>query len=49
MITLDLRDKRITEHFEAIQSLRKHGFSDEELQAMYDRQLEKDAEDGEKT
>ena len=48
MVTLDLRDPHLIENFEALQSIRKFGlFTDEEIQEMYDRQLEKDAKDGE--
>lgn len=46
MITLNLEDPRIVEHFEMVQPIRKLGlFTDEEIQEMYDRQLEKDAEE----
>lgn len=47
MITFNLRDPRIVEHYEMARRLQALGFSDEEIQVMYDRQLEKDAKDGE--
>jgi len=48
MVTLTLGDPRIVEHFEMVQNLRKSGlFTDEEIQAMHDRQLEKDAKEEE--
>ena len=47
MVKFDLRDTRIVEHFEMVQNIRKSGwFTDEEIQEMYDRQLEKDMKDG---
>lgn len=47
MVTLNLRDPRLGEHAAMVQNLRRIGvFTDEEIQEMYDRQLEKDAEGG---
>lgn len=47
MITLDLRDPHLLENFEAVQIIRSIGlYTDEEIQEMYNRQLEKDAKDG---
>ena len=48
MITLNLRDPRLAEHAKMALYLRDSGlFTDEEIQAMYDKQIEKDAkEDG---
>jgi hypothetical protein len=46
MITLNLRDPRLGEHAVMVQNLRRIGvFTDEEIQELYDRQLEKDAEE----
>ena len=43
MITVDLRDKHLKENLEAIEMLRSGGyFTDEELQRLYDKQVEKD-------
>ena len=46
MVTLSLGDPRIVEHLAIVQNLRGSGlFTDEEIQEMYDRQLEKDAKE----
>ena len=43
MITINLEDKHIKENLEAIKGLRATGrYTDEELQKMYDEQVEKD-------
>ena len=42
MITINLRDDHIKEHLQAIKKLRGYGFTDEQIQEMYDRQVEKD-------
>ena len=48
MIKIDLNDPRLIDNVEAIQIVRSFGlFTDEEIQEMYDRQLENDAKDGE--
>lgn len=41
MITIKL-DKYTAEDVKAIQTLREFGYSDEEIQKLYDRQKEKD-------
>ena len=46
MVNIDLRDPHLLENFVAIQGLQKLGVSDEEIQVMYDRQLEADAKEG---
>lgn len=47
MVTLNMRDPRIAEHAVMVQNLQRTGlFNEEEIQEMYDRQLEKDAERG---
>lgn len=46
MITLNLRDPKLKGNMEAIQEMKKLGLSDEEIQNLYDRQLEKDAKGG---
>ena len=48
MITFSLGDSRIVEHYEIARFLQTKGFTDEEIQAMYNRQIEKDAKDGDK-
>lgn len=45
MITMKL-DEHSAEDFKAIQTLRECGFSDEEIQMMYDRQKEIDKKGG---
>lgn len=43
MITVNLNDKNLAENLRAIRELQQTGlFTDEQLQEMYDRQLEKD-------
>lgn len=42
MVTLDLRDTKIVENYKAIQELRNFGFTDEEIQKLYDKQVELD-------
>ena len=45
MISLQFNDKRLVENAEALQYLRSlHIYSEEELQKMYDEQVEKDRE-----
>lgn len=46
MITVDLRDMKLKENLEAIKELKKIGYSDEELQKMYDEQVQTDREKG---
>ena len=41
-LALELDDPRLLEHFEIAVNMRRQGFSDAEIQEMYDRQLEKD-------
>lgn len=43
MITVNLRDTHLTENLQAIMELRSIGFTDEEIQKLYNRQFEKDA------
>ena len=46
MITMSLGDPNVVENFTAIQSLKKLDiFTDEQLQEMYDKQVEKDMEE----
>ena len=46
MVTLNLGDPCVVEHFQMVQTLKNSGwFTDEEIQEMYDRQLEKDAKE----
>lgn len=46
MVTLNLRDPRLAEHVAVVQDIRRTGlFTDEEIQKMYDRQIEKDAKE----
>lgn len=43
MITVKLEDAHMSENMKALQELRRTGmFSDEELQEMYDKQIEED-------
>lgn len=42
MITLDLTDKHLKENLEAIEELRSFGYSDEQIQEFYDRQVKAD-------
>ena len=45
MITVNLDDKNVVENFKALNELRKSGmFTDEQLQQMYDKQVELDRE-----
>lgn len=45
MITVNLDDKNVVENFKALNELRKTGmFTDEQLQQMYDKQVEADKE-----
>ena len=47
MITLDLRDPNLIENFKAVQELRDSGFyTDEEIQKLYNQQIERDSEEG---
>lgn len=46
MVTVNLNDPNLKENFKALKAVRDSGmFTDEELQKMYDRQLEKDREE----
>ena len=43
MITINLDDPNVVENFKALNMLRKSGmFTDEQLQQMYDKQVEAD-------
>ena len=45
MVTINLRDPNVVENFKALNELRKTGmFADEQLQRMYDKQVEADRE-----
>lgn len=45
MVTINLEDKNVVENFKALNELRKTGlFTDEQLQQMYDKQVEADME-----
>lgn len=47
MITIDLRDPNLKENLAAINELRDSGmFTDEQLQEMYNKQVEADNEKG---
>ena len=47
MITIDLRYPNLIENFKAIQELRNTGFyTDEEIQELYDKQVETDCKKG---
>ena len=46
MITVDLRDARLKENLEAIKELKKIGYSDKEIQKLYDEQARIDRENG---
>lgn len=46
MITVDLRDTRLKENLEAIKELKKFGYSDKEIQKLYDEQVRIDREKG---
>ncbi len=48
MVTINLGDPNVVENFKALNELRHTGlFSDEELQEMYDKQLDADRKDDE--
>ena len=48
MITIRLDDRNAAENIKAIEELRKTGlFTEEQLQEMYDRQVEKDKAESE--
>lgn len=48
MVTINLGDPNVVENFKALNELRKTGmFTDEQLQQMYDKQVEADRERGE--
>ena len=42
MIRVNLDDPHLTEHLECLNELREFGYSDEEIQKLYDEQVEKD-------
>ena len=45
MVTINLEDKNVVENFKALNEPRKTGlFTDEQLQRMYDKQVEADRE-----
>lgn len=45
MVTINLGDSNVVENFKALNELRKTGmFTDEQLQQMYDKQVEADRE-----
>lgn len=45
MVTINLGDPNVVENFKAMNELRKTGmFTDEQLQQMYDKQVEADKE-----
>jgi len=45
MVTINLGDPNVVENFKALNELRKTGmFTDEQLQQMYDKQVEADRE-----
>ena len=47
MIEVNLDDINVVENFKAIEELRRTGmFTDEELQEMYDKQVEADKKEG---
>ena len=49
MITIRLDDKNVLENLKAIEELRKTGmFTEEQLQELYDKQVEKDKSEGER-
>jgi hypothetical protein len=49
MITIRLDDKNVVEKLKVIEELRKTGmFSEEQLQELYDKQLEKDKSESER-
>lgn len=49
MVEMNLRDNNISENLKAIVELRRTGmFTEEELQEMYDKQVEADKKEGAK-
>lgn len=49
MIEINLGDINVVENFKAIEELRRTGmFTDEELQEMYNKQVEEDKKEGAK-
>ena len=42
MVNINLRDEHLQENLQAIMELRSIGFTDDEIQKMYDKQLEQD-------
>lgn len=42
MVTVSLKDKHLAENVSVILGLKNFGFSDEEIQKMYDKQVEED-------
>ena len=49
MITIRLDDKNVAENMKAIRELRKTGmFSEEQLQELYEKQIEKDKSESER-
>lgn len=44
MVTISLDDKKIVDNFKAIQTLKEFGFSDDEIQEMYCKQVRVDSE-----
>ena len=47
MVTMNLDDPNVVENFKALNELRKTGmFTEEQLQQMYDKQVEADRERG---
>ena len=49
MVEMNLRDNNIIENLKAIEELRRTGmFTEEELQEMYDKQVEADKKEGAK-
>lgn len=49
MITLDMRDPKMKENLEAIKELQSMGYSDEEIQKLYERQLQQDKKEESET
>lgn len=47
MVTVNLEDEHLVDNVKAIQELKDFGFSDAEIQKMYDRQLELDKKESE--
>lgn len=42
MITIDLNDMHLKENLKAMQELKEFGFTDEEIQSMYNKQVQAD-------